>query len=96
MIGNILFWFAVVFVAIYSILIYTMIGFLLSEYVIDELLVFILTDYNSIKMTDLYNNKIKVRLLDIFQIILILFLPLDILCIIIFNIIKIILKKKRG
>ena len=65
MIGNILFWFAVVFVAICSILIYAMIGFLLSEYVIDELLVFILTEYNSTKMSNLYHNKIKVRLLDI-------------------------------
>lgn len=85
----------IIFAIIDAVAIYILIGFLLSLYVVDDLLVDIIADGNIDKMADLYQDKKKSRMIDTLEILLTLLLPVNVLCLIIFTIIKY-TRKKRG
>ncbi len=85
----------IIFAVIDAVAVYILIGFLLSLYVVDDLLVDIIADDNIDKMAELYQDKKKSRMIDILEIVLALLLPVNVLCLIIFAIIKY-TRKKRG
>ena len=92
MVGDFLFYVAVTISSLALLFIYIIFGLVFSEYIVDDLLVYILTEYNEDKMNLLYMRHYKA--LDWFQLFLTIFIPIAVVVMVILWIVKRIMKSR--
>ena len=94
MIADILFWMDMVVIGLIAFFIYFIIGLVMSEYIVEDQLIYILAKGDTKKMYEIFNKHELTWF--ILSTSLILLVPLDIVLLIILSIIKHIVKRNRG